>query len=88
MAKQAKILSKPQENILPKNQTRFDDFDKKIISLYSRGMTTRDIQGHLKELYGTEVFPTLISSVTDAVMDEARTWQTRPLDPVYPIVFF
>jgi len=77
-----------EPRIIPKNQTRFDDFDKKIISLYSRGMTARDIQEHLKELYGTDVSPTLISNVTDAVMDEARIWQSRPLDSVYPIVFF
>lgn len=77
-----------EPQILPKHQTRFDDFDKKVISLYARGMTTREIQEHLKELYGTDVSPTLISNVTDAVMDEARAWYTRPLDSVYPIVFF
>ncbi len=51
-------------------------------------MTVREIQGHLAELYGTEVSPDLISPVTDAVLDEVREWQTRPLDPVYPVVFF
>jgi putative transposase len=55
--------------------------------MYARGMTTRDIQGHLEELYGVEVSPTLISNVTDAVLDEVRAWQNRPLDAVYPIVY-
>jgi transposase-like protein len=54
----------------------------------ARGMTVREIQGHLAELYGTEVSPDLISRVTDAVLDEVREWQNRPLDPVYPVVFF
>src|SRR6266480_5136558 len=74
--------------IVAKGQTRFDGFDEKIISLYGRGMTVREIQGHLAELYGTEVSPDLISRVTDAVLDEVREWQNRPLDPVYPVVFF
>jgi hypothetical protein len=69
-------------------QTRFDGFDDKILSLYARGMTVREIQGHLAELYGSEVSPDLISRVTDAVLDEVREWQNRPLDPVYPVVFF
>jgi transposase-like protein len=60
----------------------------KGLSLYARGMTVREIQGHLSELYGAEVSPDLISRVTDAVLDEVREWQTRPLDPVYPVVFF
>jgi putative transposase len=67
---------------------RFDGFDDKILSLYARGMTVREIQGHLAELYGTEVSPDLISRVTDAVLDEVREWQNRPLDTVYPVVFF
>jgi transposase-like protein len=71
-----------------KGQTRFDGFDDKIISLYAGGMTVREIQGHLAELYGPEVSPDLISKVTDAVLDEVRDWQNRPLDPVYPVVFF
>ncbi|WP_213256409.1 IS256 family transposase, partial [Bradyrhizobium sp. sBnM-33] len=71
--------------LIAKGQTRFDGFDDKILSLYARGMTVREIQGHLSELYGTEVSPDLISRVTDAVLDEVREWQTRPLDPV---VFF
>ena len=74
--------------LIAKGQTRFDGFDDKILSLYARGMTVREIQGHLAELYGTEVSPDLISRVTDAVLDEVREWQTRPLDPVYPVVFF
>lgn len=73
--------------LLPKHQTRFDGFDEKIISLYARGMTTRDIQAQLQDLYGVEVSPTLISNVTDAVLDEVKTWQNRSLDSVYPIVY-
>src|SRR6266487_2736306 len=74
--------------LIAKGQRRFDGFDDKILSLYARGMTVREIQGHLSELYGAEVSPDLISRVTDAVLDEVREWQTRPLDPVYPVVFF
>jgi putative transposase len=73
--------------IIPKGQTRFCGFDDKIISLYARGMTTREIQGHLEEIYGVAVSPTLISTVTDAVTDEAKLWQNRPLDTLYPIVY-
>lgn len=73
--------------IIPKGQTRFPGFDDRVISLYSRGMTTREIQGHLEEIYGVEVSPALISIVTDAVADEVKTWQNRPLDAVYPIVY-
>ncbi len=73
--------------IVSKGQTRFDGFDDKIISMYSRGMTTREIEGHLKEIYGVEVSPTLISNVTEAVMEEVKTWQNRPLDEVYPILY-
>ena len=61
--------------------------DEKIISLYARGMTTREIQGHLQEIYGIEVSPSLVSTVTDAVLDEVREWQSRPLDAIYPIVY-
>src|SRR5690606_29218205 len=71
----------------PKGQRRLEGFDEKVVALYSRGMTTRDIQRHLRELYGTDVSPDLISRATDAVMDELRTWQARPLDAVYPIVY-
>jgi putative transposase len=77
-----------EPQLIAKGQTRFDGFDDKIISLYARGMTVREIQGHLAELYGTEVSPDFISKVTDAVLDEVREWQSRPLDPVYPVVFF
>ena len=74
--------------IVAKGQTRFDGFDEKIISLYGRGMSVREIQGHLAELYGTEVSPDLISKVTDAILDEVREWQSRPLESIYPVVFF
>jgi putative transposase len=74
-----------ERQIVTKHQTRWAGFDEKILSLYARGMTVREIQSHLEEMYGTEVSPTLISSVTDAVMDEAKAWQARPLDALYPI---
>jgi putative transposase len=77
-----------QPQIVPKGQTHFDGFDDKIISLYARGMTVREIQAHLQELYRVAVSPDLISRVTDAVLDEVTQWQTRPLDPVYPVVIF
>jgi len=77
-----------EPRLVAKGQTRFDGFDDKILSLYARGMTVREIQGHLSELYGVDVSPDLISRVTDAVLDEVRAWQSRPLDPVYPVVFF
>ncbi|PLX94777.1 MAG: IS256 family transposase [Desulfuromonas sp.] len=73
--------------ILPKGQSRFTGFDDKIIALYARGMSTRDIQAHLEEMYGVEVSPTLISQVTRAVQEEITLWQNRPLDEVYPIVY-
>ncbi len=76
-----------EPQIIPKHQTRWAGFDEKILSLYARGMTVREIQSHLEEIYGTEVSPSLISSVTDAVAEEVKTWQARPLDPVYPIVY-
>jgi putative transposase len=74
--------------IVKKHQTRFDGFDDKILSLYARGMTTRDIQAQLQDLYGVEVSAGLISNVTDAVEDERKLWQNRPLERVYPIVYF
>jgi len=77
-----------EPQLIGKRQTRFDGFDDKILSLYARGMTVREIQGHLAELYSVEVSPDLISRVTDAVLEEVREWQNRPLDPVYPVVFF
>jgi len=73
--------------LVPKGQTRFAGFDDKILSLYARGMTTREIQGHLEEMYQVEVSPTLISNVTDAVIEEVKAWQTRPLDAIYPIAY-
>ena len=71
-----------------KYQRRFPGFDEKIVSMYARGMSTREIQGHLRELYGIDASPDLISAVTDAVLDEVATWQNRPLEPVYPLIFF
>ena len=76
-----------EPQIIPKHQTRWAGFDEKILSLYARGMTVREIQSHLEEIYGAEVSPSLISSVTDAVAEEVKTWQARPLDPIYPIVY-
>lgn len=73
--------------IIRKHQRRFDGFDDAILSLYSRGLSTRDIKAHLEEIYGVEVSPDLISSVTEAVIEEVREWQTRPLEAVYPIVY-
>jgi len=68
-------------------QTRLDGFNDRIIALYGRGMTTRDIQAHLREMYDVDVSPDLISRVTDAVVEELTEWQARPLDPVYPVIF-
>jgi putative transposase len=73
--------------IIPKHQTRFSGFDDKIISMYARGMTTRDIQDHLQEIYGVDVSPDLISTVTDAVINDVKEWQSRPLDEIYPILY-
>jgi len=73
--------------IIPKGKTRFPQFDDRVISLYSRGLTTREIQEHLAEIYGVEVSPVLISKVTDVVSEEVKAWQNRPLDAVYPIVY-
>lgn len=74
--------------LIAKYQRRFPGFDDKIISMYARGMSTREITGHLRDLYGIDVSPDLISTVTDAVLDEVATWQQRPLDAIYPLVFF
>jgi putative transposase len=74
--------------LVPKRQRRLEGCDDKVLSLYARGLSTRAMQGHLEELYGTEVSPTLISPITDAVLDEVRTWQSRPLASVYPILSF
>ncbi len=76
-----------EPQIVPKGQTRFDGFDDKILSLYARGMTTREIQSHLEEIYQVEVSPALISSVTEAVIEEVKVWQNRPLDALYPILY-
>ena len=73
--------------ILPKGQSRFSGFDDKIIALYARGMTTRDIQAHLEEMYGVDISPTLVSQVTKAIQEEVVLWQNRPLDDVWPIVY-
>ena len=74
--------------LIPKHERRFTGFDDKIVAMYARGMTMREIQGFLREQYGTEVSPEFISSVTDAVMAEVTAWQARPLEPMYPVVFF
>ena len=79
--------SSPRRSVA-KGQTRLDGFDDRIISLYARGLSVREIQAHRQELYGVEVSPDLISRVTDAVLEEVREWQNRPLDPVYPVIFF
>ncbi|MCA3521298.1 MAG: IS256 family transposase [Rhodobacter sp.] len=73
--------------LIAKYQRRFPEFDRKIVSMYARGMTTREIQGHVEEIYGVRASPSLISAITDAVMDEVTAWQSRPLEPCYPIVF-
>ncbi len=77
-----------EPQLIAKYQRRFPGFDDKIISMYARGMSTRDIQGHLRELYGIEASPQLISTITDAVLEEVNRWQGRPLDALYAIVFF
>ena len=76
-----------EPQIIEKHQTRFTGFDKNILSLYSRGLSTREIQQHLEEIYGVEVTAGLISSVTDEVLDEVKTWQNRQLEAVYPILY-
>ncbi len=76
-----------EPQLIKKGQTRFDGFDDKVISMYARGMTCREIKAHLEEIYGVEVSPDLISTVTDAVIDEVRAWQQRPLDALYPILY-
>ena len=76
-----------EPKIVRKRQRRFEGFDEKILALYSRGLSTRDIEAHLQEIYGVKVGRDLISRVTDAVMDDVRAWQQRPLDDVYPVIF-
>lgn len=74
--------------LIGKYQRRFPGFDDKIIAMYARGMSTRDIQAHIEEIYGVEVSPVLVSAVTDAVLEEVQAWQNRPLESVYAIVYF
>ena len=74
--------------LIPKHERRFTGFDDKIVAMYARGMTVREIQAFLAEMYGTEVSPEFISSVTDEVMAEVSAWQARPLEPMYPAIFF
>src|SRR5215203_7040485 len=80
-------LSTFDPQLIAKYQRRFPGFDDKVVSMYARGMSTREIQGHLRELYGIEVSPDLVSAVTDAVLDEVADWQNRPLEALYPLVF-
>ena len=89
------VLSIPRDRhgrfdpaLIPKYQRQFPGFDQKIIALYARGMSTRDIQAHIRELYGVSISPDLVSVITDAVMDEVRAWQARPLESTYALVFF
>ena len=77
-----------EPQLIKKGQTRIDGFDDKIVSMYARGMSVREIRGHLKELYGVEISPDLISRVTDAVLEDVKAWQNRGLDAVYPVVIF
>ncbi|GIX38065.1 MAG: putative transposase for insertion sequence element ISRM3-like protein [Silanimonas sp.] len=77
-----------EPQLIPKHERRFAGFDDRIISMYARGMSVREIQGHLAEMYAVEVSPEFISAVTDAVMAEVGAWQARPLEPMYPVVFF
>ena len=77
-----------EPQLVKKGQSRLPGFDEKVISLYARGMTQREIRGHLEELYAISVSPDLISRVTDAVIEAVKAWQSRPLDPVYAVIFF
>ena len=77
-----------EPQLIPKHERRFTGFDDKILALYARGMTVREIQGFLAEMYEVEVSPDLISTVTDSVVAEVTAWQSRPLEAVYPVVFF
>ena len=76
-----------EPKLVPKNKRRIPGFDEKVISLYARGLSVREVQGHLEELYGVEVSPSLISRVTDGVLEEVKTWQARRLEPTWPIVY-
>ena len=77
-----------EPRLIGKHERRFTGFDDKILALYARGLTVREIQAYLAEMYATEVSPALISTVTDAVAEEVTAWQSRPLEPMYPVVFF
>lgn len=77
-----------EPQLVPKYRRRLPGFDAKVIALYARGLTVREMQAHLAELYGVHVSPDLISTVTDAVLEEVTAWQQRPLEPLYPVVFF
>ena len=77
-----------EPQLIPKHERRFAGFDDKILALYARGMTVREIQGFLADMYGVDVSPDLISTVTDGVVAEVTAWQARPLEPMYPVVFF
>jgi putative transposase len=81
-------LSTFDPQLIAKYQRRFPGFDGKIISMYARGMSVREIRGHLRDLYGIDVSPDLVSAVTDAVLDEIAEWQNRPLEALYPLIFF
>jgi putative transposase len=76
-----------EPKIVPKHQRRFEGFDDTILSMYARGMTTREIQSHLMEIYGVEISAALVSEVTDAIVEEVQQWQSRPLEPLYPVVY-
>ena len=76
-----------EPQLISNGQSRIPGFDDKVVSLYARGMTVREIQGHLEELYGVDVSPALISNITDVVLDEVKAWQSRPLDAIYPILY-
>ena len=77
-----------EPQLIKKRQRRLDGFDDKVLALYARGLSTREIQAQLEEFYGADVSPTLVSNVTEAVLDEVRAWQSRPLSSVYPILYF
>ena len=81
-------LSTFDPQLIAKYQRRLPGFDEKIVSMYARGMSTREIQGHLRELYGLDVSPDLVSAVTDAVLEEVTEWRNRPLEALYPLIFF
>ena len=77
-----------EPRLIGKHERRFTGFDDKVLALYARGMTVREIQGFPADMYGVEVSPDLISTVTDGIVADVTAWQTRPLEPMYPVVFF